>query len=419
MKKLSIVLLVLLSKFSFAQDITLAKEIVDTLTSDFYAGRGYVNDGHAKAANYIARKFSEWGLERFDSDFKQEYTIDVNTFGGTTELAIDRKNLIAGVDFLVAPNCPTIQGEFKLKWLNPKIVGNAKKIGKFMSEDLKDCFLIVDKTGVEDKTQLDFLNNMVNNPFNAKGIVLVDDKFTWGMSRDQGAFPIIHVLKDLISYKNKKITLDIQAKLKKDVITQNVIGYVKGIEEPDSFVVFSAHYDHLGMFGPDAIFAGANDNASGTAMILNLAKHYAANPPKYSVLFIAFGAEEVGLLGSKHYVEHPYFSLSKIKLLLNLDIMGTGDDGIKIVNGSVYRDVLERFRKINEEKLYLKQVYSRGEAANSDHYWFHKNGVKALFIYTLGGSPAYHDVFDTSDNLTLSKYSEVFQLITDFVDLYK
>lgn len=422
MKKLVLSLIIFLRLNSFAQDVYLAKDFVDTLTSDGYAGRGYVKDGHLKAANFIAEKFNEYGLERFDSDFKQEFQINVNTFGGACDLLIDGKLMYAGVDFLVDASCPKIEGKFNLKWLNPKIVGDAKKMGKFMSSDLSNSFLIVDKTGVTDTTQLEFLTNMVHNPFQAKGIIIVQSgKFTWTMSQQQRPYPILYIKKDRISYKDKKIEINVQAKLKKGEITQNVIGYVKGTEQPDSFLVFSAHYDHLGMMGPDAVFAGANDNASGTAMLLNLAKHYATpgNEPKYSILFIAFGAEEVGLLGSKHYVKKPYFPLNKIKLQINTDIMGTGDDGIKMVNGDIHKDIYKDFKKINDEKGYLTKVGKRGKSYNSDHAPFDEKGVKAIFIYTMGGSKAYHDIYDTAENLTLSKYNEVFKLITDFIAEFK
>lgn len=419
------ILVILLSVFSLvvqAQNKILAIEFVDTLTSENHAGRGYVNNGHLKSADFIAGKFKEFGLEGFDSDYKQEFQIDVNTFGGTADVSIDKKFMYAGVDFMVEPGCPSIEGKFNLVWLNPKIVGDAKKMIKFTGTDFKNTFLIVDKTGITDTTQIHFLDDMVHNPFGAKGIIIVQsEKFTWGMSQKQSPYPILYIKKNLISYKNKKIELNIQSKLKQGEITQNVLGFVKGSEQPDSFIVFSAHYDHLGMLGPDALFAGANDNASGTAMLLDLARHYALpeNKPKTSILFIAFGAEEVGLLGSKHYVNKPYFPLEKIKLQINTDIMGTGDDGIMMVNAKTHPDVYETFNNINKEKWYLTKIGARGKAANSDHYWFDQKGVKAVFLYTMGGSKAYHDIYDTADNLTLSKYNEVFKLITDFITVYK
>ncbi len=90
-----------------------------------------------------------------------------------------------------------------------------------------------------------------------------------------------------------------------------MIATIKGTAIPDSFLVFSAHYDHLGQMGKDIYFPGANDNASGTSMLLNLAKYYSQNRPKYSVLFIAFGGEEAGLIGSEYYVKNPLVPLSK------------------------------------------------------------------------------------------------------------
>lgn len=404
------------------QNKVFAKEIVKTLTSEDYAGRGYVKDGHNKAASFIADKFKELGLEGFDSDYKQEFQIDVNTFNGNSDVKIDGKLMYAGVDFIVDPSCPSIKGKYDLVWLNPKIVGNKNKMIKFSSEDFKNSFLIIDKTGITDSTQLDFLNGMIYNPFNAKGIVIVqNEKFTWGISKRQHNYPIISIQKNLISFSNKKIELNIDATLKQGEITQNVLGYVKGTENPDSFIVFSAHYDHIGMLGEDAIFPGANDNASGTSMIIDLARHYSRpeNKPKTSILFIAFGAEEVGLLGSKFYVQKPYFPLDKILIQINTDIMGTGDDGITMVNATKNTDIYQAFKKINDKKKYLKRIKKRGQAANSDHHPFDKKGVKAIFLYTMGGSKAYHDIYDTGENLTLSKYNEVFQLITDFITEYK
>ena len=131
---------------------------------------------------------------------------------------------------------------------NPKIIGNTNKIMKFSSKDFKNSFLIIDKTGITDSTQLNFLNEMLYNPFNAKGIVVVQNKkFTWGISKRQHNYPIIYIQKNRISFSNKKIELNIDATLKQGEITQNVLGYVKGTEKPDAFIVFSAHYDHIGI----------------------------------------------------------------------------------------------------------------------------------------------------------------------------
>ncbi|MBI3500875.1 MAG: M28 family peptidase [Bacteroidetes bacterium] len=212
----------------------------------------------------------------------------------------------------------------------------------------------------------------------------------------------------------KKDSIEVEIKYFSDYQTQNILSYIKGSQYPDSFIVFSAHYDHLGQKGKDVYFPGANDNASGCAMLLNLAKYYSQHPPKYSVAFMSFGGEEVGLLGSKYYVEHPLFPLKQIKFLVNMDIMGTGDEGIKVVNATEHKKEFDELVKINTAKNLLPVVSPRGKAANSDHYFFEEAGVKTFFIYTLGGIKAYHDIYDRPETLPLTKFEEVYKLLLDF-----
>jgi Zn-dependent M28 family amino/carboxypeptidase len=200
--------------------------------------------------------------------------------------------------------------------------------------------------------------------------------------------------------------------------TQNIIGYVKGKVQPDTFLVFTAHYDHLGQMGPEAYFPGGNDNASGTAMLLDLASYFSDkhNRPYYSVVFIAFGGEEAGLLGSFYYVNHPLFPLSQIKFLINIDMVGSGSDGIKVVNGSVFKNDFERMVKLNDKNNYLKKVSPRGAAANSDHFPFYDKGVPSFFIYTLGDEcKEYHNIYDTPENVPYTEYDDLFRLLTDFM----
>ena len=168
--------------------------------------------------------------------------------------------------------------------------------------------------------------------------------------------------------------------------------------------------------GKRCYFPGANDNASGCAMLLNLAKYYSLHPPEYSVVFMAFGAEEVGLIGSKYYIEHQLFNIKQIKFLINFDIVGTGDEGIKVVNATEHKKEFDELVKINEEKKYLLSVQPRGKAHISDHYFFEEAGVKTFYIYTLGGIKAYHDIYDRPETLPLTKFKELYKLVIDFSD---
>ncbi len=186
MRNWVIILFFFCLKLSFGQDKSYARNVVDTLTSNNYAGRGYVKNGHIKAANFIAKEFTRFGLKYFEKEFKQEYQIDVNTFEGLADLYIDNQPLLAGIDFLVDPSCPAIEGTFKLKWLDNNIVGDTKKISQFISSDLSDVFLVIDAEGIDDPAHIQLVNEMVNNPFNAKGIIIVkSSKLTWSVSGHQ------------------------------------------------------------------------------------------------------------------------------------------------------------------------------------------------------------------------------------------
>jgi Zn-dependent M28 family amino/carboxypeptidase len=178
----------------------------------------------------------------------------------------------------------------------------------------------------------------------------------------------------------------------------------------------TAHYDHLGRMGTHTYFPGANDNASGTAFMLLLMEHYMKKRPDYTMVFIAFGAEEAGLIGSKYYTQNPIYPLKDLRFLLNLDLMGNGQEGITVVNATVFKNDFKRLADLNKQTDWFTQIKTRGEAANSDHYWFTKAGVPSFFIYTLGGSTAYHDVHDTHQAIEFPKIQELMQLCIQFLD---
>jgi len=210
----------------------------------------------------------------------------------------------------------------------------------------------------------------------------------------------------------------VEARLLHKYTTQNLAAVVRGSIRPDSFLVVSAHYDHLGTMGRHAYFPGANDNASGVALLLELAAHYARpeNRPAYSVVFLLFGGEEAGLLGSGYFVAHPLVPLKRIKFLVNLDLLGTGEQGATVVNGRVFGAPYRRLVALNEAHHYLPQLASRGRAANSDHFPFSEAGVPAFFIYTRGGSSAYHDVNDRPEALSLAGFAGAYNLVRDFLN---
>jgi Zn-dependent M28 family amino/carboxypeptidase len=183
--------------------------------------------------------------------------------------------------------------------------------------------------------------------------------------------------------------------------------------------VFSAHLDHLGMMGRTTMFPGAHDNASGTSLLLYLADYFSKNPPKYSVAFMGFSGEEAGLMGSKYYAAHPFFSLDKIAMVVNLDMTGDATDGITIVNGQQQEAAYSRLATINTRKNYLPKLNQREQTANSDHYSFSEKGVSAIFIFGLGAKGFYHDVFDVHTELSLNNIDNLANLLIDYVNSYE
>lgn len=421
-KKFAIIISLFFPFLDVAQDIGYAKEIVETLASDEFKGRGYVGGGDKIAAEFIRAEFEKMGILPFRETFFQDFKTDVNTFPSSVGLSLDGVAKIPGVEYLVEPGSSGISGTYKTIRLEIDDFFDLEKLsGKLSSAT--GHFLIIPEYNKKDYSKeqqirisevINFIRFHPENPASGS-ILLTGDKLTWSASTVVHPKPSFTVTADSVPEHLEQIKVDIQNKFIRKYRSQNVIGYVEG-ENTDSLIVFTAHYDHLGMMGKNALFPGANDNASGIAMLLNLARYYTVHKPNYTTVFIAFGAEELGLVGARHFVENPLFQLSSIKFLLNFDIAGTGDDGIQVVNGTVYKDQFDRLSQINTEQTLLKQVKIRGEACNSDHCMFHMKQIPCFFIYTLGGIQAYHDIYDKSETLPLTEFEDYFRLVVEFVD---
>lgn len=401
-----------------------ARQIIDTLCSPSMHGRGYVNKGDSIAADYIKKEFEKFGLKPIGKEFYQMFSFPINTITDINYKIYYVSKMYDGwleyPYFLVHPSSPSVKGKFKVNTISSKQLKNEADLFFLQQMNFKNRFLVIDTLNIKEKEKIKLFENLISNPPKGiKGILVYNqvksgkDALSWGISQAQMNFPILELTKeDAI----RKLKIDLKTKFTPNYLSKNILGYMKGSQYPDSFIVFSAHYDHLGQMGKEVYFPGANDNASGCAMLLNLARHYSRHPPKYSIAFFAFGAEEVGLLGSKYYVEHPLFPLKQIKFLVNMDIMGTGDEGIKVVNATEHKNEFDALVRLNSEKNLLPSVQPRGKAQNSDHYFFEEAGVKTFFIYTLGGITAYHDIYDRPETLPLSKFEEVYKLLLDFTD---
>lgn len=185
------------------------------------------------------------------------------------------------------------------------------------------------------------------------------------------------------------VTLGVTTKLKY-AMSHNVIATLKGSEKPDEYVVYSAHWDHLGIGKPDAkgdtIYNGAVDNGSGVAALLAVAKSFATakEKPKRSIIFLSVTAEEQGLLGSEYYATHPLFPVNKTVADLNMDALHaygeTKDIAVTGKGQNELEDQLEEIAKADGRYLVGDIKPGAGSYYRSDHFNFAKVGVPALDI---------------------------------------
>lgn len=407
---ISVLYLLLGGHFSQAQDKNYAREILKVLCDASFHGRGYVSQGDQLAATYIQKQFETLGLEKYNQSYFQNFEVSVNTLPNELVLNINGKRLQPGVEYLIDPSSPTVNKTLKGFYLKESKSNDWEPLKRLLSNKSKHI-LVIDGANIKPY----ILNKLkFSTEIELGGLALISDKkLTWHASTIQSPRPFLTLKKEAIDGKVKNVELKVEASFQKNYKTQSVIGKIKG--KSDSIIVMSAHYDHLGRMGKLTHFPGANDNASGIALMLDLASNYAKSIPKYTMVFMAFGAEELGLLGSAYFVKHPTFPLSDIKFMLNFDISGTGDDGIQVVNGTIFKAQFDQLKRINSSNNLLKQVKVRGESCNSDHCPFYRNGVPSFFIYTLGGIQAYHDIYDRSETLPLTAYDNYFKLISLFI----
>ena len=201
----------------------------------------------------------------------------------------------------------------------------------------------------------------------------------------------------------------------------NVVGLLPGSDPAvaGEHIVLGAHYDHIGVDPWGRIAFGADDNASGTAALIELAEALALAQPRRSILFAAFAAEEDGLIGARAFCDYPPVPLEQVIAMLNMDMLGIGKTREVVVLGTKQNpdleEVLERAEKL--AKTGLKKVVT-GKAADlwerSDHFAFHEKGIPSLFFHETvkeSDNPDYHTYRDTIDKLDIDKIANATRLV--------
>jgi hypothetical protein len=271
----------------------------------------------------------------------------------------------------------------------------------------------------------DFIPNVFISPVLAKAIL--GDKANKAESE-------LSDLREGDKFKPVKVKAKIELRLDKESQTlegSNVLAVIEGTDEKlkKEFVFVTAHYDHLGMSDSTVIYYGADDNASGTSGVIEIARAFAEAKkqgvgPKRTVVCMLVSGEEKGLLGSKYYTEFPLFPLDKTTVDINIDMIGRIDDRHKDNPNYIYVIGSDRMSSalhdinelVNKEhtKLELDYKYNAKDDPNhyyerSDHYNFAEKGVPVVFYFN-GTHPDYHRPTDTPDKINYDVLAKRAQL---------
>lgn len=212
--------------------------------------------------------------------------------------------------------------------------------------------------------------------------------------------------------------------------SENVLAYIPGTEKPEEVIVLSAHLDHIGMDEAGNIYNGADDDGSGTVALLEIAKAFkeagkAGHGPRRSVLFLHVTGEEIGLFGSRYYVENPVFPLQNTVCNLNMDMIGRIDPEkadnpfylYLIGSNMLSQDLQDISNEVNKKYIQMELDYKYDDPDDpnrfyyrSDHYNFAKNNIPVIFYFN-GVHEDYHQLTDTPDKIEYELMAARAQLI--------
>jgi Zn-dependent M28 family amino/carboxypeptidase len=472
--------------FSFAKDkikspqvtVVELKQHVSYLASDALKGRKTGTEGDSLAAEYIRKSLMADGLlPLYDKGFQSFRVTDKILNGPANSMIVNGTLLKLDTDF--APFAFSANNSFKgdvvFAGYGFSIDEDSLKWNDYANVDVKGKIMMILRADPEiEKNKSPFIKYsrdrdkvLQAKDMGASAVLLVsgkvydpEDKFEPLAKGEQSvgipAFRISRKVADVILASKKLLIEDLEKKLNEsrkpasfdaenkasghsDVIettipTRNVVMVLPGTDKVlrNEYVVVGAHFDHLGYGGlgsgsrvPDtvAVHFGADDNASGVSLMLELAEKLAASPEshKRSIAFVAFSGEELGLLGSKRFVDNSVIDLNKVNAMVNLDMVGRLTDTTKLQIGGV--GTADQFRKIiaasSDTTVYKLSLAEEGYGP-SDHAAFYGKNIPVLFVST-GAHLDYHTPSDTWERINydgMVKISDMaFRIISDVADM--
>lgn len=454
-------------------------EHVKILSGPEMRGRGTGTPELEKAAHYVARQFKKTGLEPIDGkSYLQAFSVTTNAkLGKTNSFSYEDAGKSASVkfpdDFTPFNFSSKGQSSGSVVFAGYGITAREYSYDDYAGVDAKDKIVLIlrhepqefdEKSVFAGKVYTEhsqFFSKVTNaKNHGARAVILVNDRANHRADSDtmeqfgktagpaDAGIPFVQIkadvaerwfasagksLDEFVSEVDKdlqprsfafaaSLRVEIHADVERAVKTvYNVAGYLPG--ETAEHLVIGAHYDHLGLgeqFSMAPSLAGtphpgADDNASGTAGVIELANMFAKLPKqKRGILFLAFAGEELGLLGSSYYVNHPSFPLDKAVAMINMDMIGRAKEGKIYIGGagtgSTLRPLIERIAANHPE---LKPDFSDTTGyGSSDHTSFTTKQVPVLFFFS-GLHSDYHKPSDTWDKIDAPGTANVLKMIAE------
>jgi len=404
------------------------------LADDKLEGRRTGTNGEKLAMEYISNQFKTIGLLTKGTDgYIQPFDVnDGKQMNPATFLSINDNKLEAGKDYFVFPFSPNMSIEAL-----PAIAVRESDMPWFV--DLKD--ILDENKNNPHFSPFDFLQTNAKNA-KAKGASAVfyyntstvDDKLVFD-AKDKSeplAIPVFYINQETALKYFSDPTATLNIKLKTDISEKirtghNVIGYIDN--GAASTVILGAHFDHLG-YGEDGnsmlrtgeqlIHNGADDNASGTAALIELSRKLkTTNAKNNNYLFIAFSGEELGLFGSKYFTEHPTVDLEKVDYMINMDMVGRLNDSTKVITIGGYgtSPTWGEIFSNQSAKIYSPFIfkYDSSGTGPSDHTSFYRKDIPVLFYFT-GLHSDYHKPTDDADKINYNGEQMIVQHIYDLIE---
>jgi len=431
-------------------------------------GRLTGSPGDSLAAEYIKSKFLSYGLIPLTGDGFQRFKVTKRVVAGKANaLSINGINYVVGKDFTP----PAFSSNAELKSVvvftgyGFNISSDSLKWNDYNGLDVKGKWVLILRGDPEtDNSKSKFIpfsadrdKALLAKDMGAAGVLMVSgvgldpqDNFdplsTEGYSVDIPVLKIKREVADVILSSSKNTIAVLEKKLndtrkpfsfltksmvdgKSEIVrelanTRNVVMLLPG-EDPkfkDEYIILGAHFDHLGMGGPGSgsraldtigIHHGADDNASGVAMMLELAEKFAKTKGshKRSILCIAFTGEEEGLLGSKHFTDDPVINLSKVNAMINLDMVGRLNETNNLqISGVGTAAGLKNLVYAKTDTSVIKLTLSNEGYGPSDHSSFYGKNIPVLFYFT-GAHMDYHTPTDTWEKINYKGMVEISDLI--------